>query len=87
MSGEVVTSLRADAIVAKAEECFSLGLIKASTLKYVTERAYSNPEYDPIIDLPLSHVIEEERERRREMERRTRRTHRLLRLRRLVHRL
>lgn len=81
-----VTSLRADAIVAKAEECFALGLISDATLKRVTTYALSSPEYTAILDLPSDWEVDEERARRKAAERRTRRTARLLRLRRLVHR-
>lgn len=70
---EVVTSLRADALVAKAEHCFELGLITASTLSFVTQQAYTNPEYNAILDLPFDWTVEEEEKRRKDAMRAARR--------------
>lgn len=61
---EGVTSFRADEIVKRAEECYALGLIRESTLEKVTRKAMTDPEYDPILDLPLTHVIEHEKQLR-----------------------
>jgi hypothetical protein len=84
MNPEVVTSLRADQIAAKARECFELGLIREDTLNRVVEKAYSDPEYNPILDLPFDHVLRDEREARAQLERQSGRTRRLLWWRRLL---
>lgn len=81
-----VTSMRADEIAARARRCFELGLIREETMERVLSRAYSDPEYDPILDLPLSFEIAAEEKRRADAAIAARRTRRRLWLRRLLFR-
>lgn len=65
-----MSSLTSDRIIKSAEECFALDLISQQKLEFVTKMALTEPGYDPIIDLPLPWVIEEERRLRRRAARR-----------------
>ncbi len=54
-------SFTADALIAKAEECYSLGLITESTLETVTQRALREPGYTAILELPYTYQIDDAR--------------------------
>ena len=76
-------SFTADALIKKAEECYSLGLITQQTLESVTRRALSEPGYTAILELPLSHQLDEARRLSAQAARHSRRQH--SRLRRFLH--
>ena len=67
-----MASLVAEEIIETAEECYSLGLITEERLAYVTQRALTQPGYNPIDDLPFSWQIDHARDLSRRAARRRR---------------
>ncbi len=61
----MISSLTAEQIISTAKECYELGLIDKTRLELVTRKAETEVGYNAILDLPLSHEIENERELRR----------------------
>ncbi len=64
-----VHSKRSEAIIAKAEEAFSLDLISESQMEYIVRRAQTDPSYTAIIELPFDWEIDAERKARRKARR------------------
>ncbi len=76
-----MSSRTADAVIAKAEESYELGLISTTTLENVTRRALTEPGYNAILELPLDSELEDARS----LERKAARKNRTSLLRRLLH--
>jgi hypothetical protein len=77
-------SRTADAIIRKAELCYSLDLITKGTLENVVRRAETEPGYTAILELPFDWHIEDELRLRRQARRQQRRSRLIGRVRRLV---
>ncbi len=65
-------SFTADALIEKAKESYSLGLITEETLERVTTRALNEPGYTALLELPLDFRLEEARSLARKARRKTR---------------
>ncbi len=66
----MIESLTQEETIAKAKECYALGLISEPKMLKVCEYAERNPGYNPICDLPFDWEVEHERDLRRKAARR-----------------
>lgn len=72
----MAVSYTGEETIAKAREAYSYDMISEEKLEHIIKQVETNPAYNPILDLPLAHQLEHERELRRAAEKRQRRAER-----------
>lgn len=60
-----MTSYTAEETIAKARECYELGMIDEGQLEHITKMAATEVDYNPVLDLPFPWDIAHERRLRR----------------------